>query len=523
MFSEHKEKNILVVDIGTQSLRASIINDLGEIKIMEIRKYENPYFSPKNGYVEQYPQFYFDVLKDATKTIREKNTQLMDSIVGMVMCSFRDTPAFLDENYDVVRPSILWLDQRNAKFNDGLPLIHTLAASIVGLMPTVIFNAKRTPARWLQENEKDNWNKIKYYVPLTAYFNYKLVGELKDSTANAVGHYPINFKTGEWYKDGSLRNNVFGIPTSKLCPLVDVGSVIGHISKKAFLETGIPEGTPLIASGSDKACECFGNGCLSPKEVAISFGTACSIDVPSKKYMEPEAFLPGYIGAYKGVYNLEVQVYRGFWMLKWFIKEFAQDEEKEAEIKDIPVEEILDSKILNIEPGSNGLVLQPYWGPGLKRPNAKGVIIGFSDYHTKMHVYRAIIEGICYALKEGLETIRKRNRLKSVDYIVVSGGGSKNAIICQIVANIFNLKVKRTETFESSSLGAAMAGFLSLGYFSSPEEAKENMVKYSQEFEPEEEAVKKYDYLYKKVYKKIYPKLNRTYSHLKEYTNSEIL
>ena len=203
--------------------------------------------------------------------------------------------------------------------------------------------------------------------------------------------------------------------------------------------------------------------------------------------------------------------------------EEKSDEEKEAEIKDIPVEEILDSKILNIEPGSNGLVLQPYWGPGLKRPNAKGVIIGFSDYHTKMHVYRAIIEGICYALKEGLETIRKRNRLKSVDYIVVSGGGSKNEIICQIVANIFNLKVKRTETFESSSLGAAMAGFLSLGYFSSPEEAKESMVKYSQEFEPEEEAVKKYDYLYKKVYKKIYPKLNRTYSHLKEYTNSEIL
>ena len=74
MSSEHKEKNILVVDIGTQSLRASIINDLGEIKIMEIRKYENPYFSPKNGYVEQYPQFYFDVLKDATKTIRVLET-----------------------------------------------------------------------------------------------------------------------------------------------------------------------------------------------------------------------------------------------------------------------------------------------------------------------------------------------------------------------------------------------------------------------------------------------------------------
>lgn len=519
---DKKEKFVLVFDIGTQSLKVSIINNKGDILAIVPKKYEDPYFSPKNGYVEQYPDFYYKELSLACKELKQNNEELLKQCMAVTLCAFRDTPCFLDENKNVVRPSILWLDQRSAKLKKPLPFSNILVFSIIGMMPTVIYNRKRTPAIWLQENEKENWDKIKYYVPLTAYWNYKMTNNLVDCNANCVGHYPINFKKGVWYKDGALRNNVFQVPTSKLCKLVSAGDIIGNITKKCSMETGIPEGLPLIATGSDKSCECFGDGCISPNEVALSFGTACTVDVPYKKYKEPEPFLPAYFGPYKDIYNLEVQIYRGFWMLKWFIKEFAQEEEKEATIKDISVEEILDNKILNIEPGSNGLVLQPYWGPGLRRPNAKGVIIGFSDYHTKLHLYRAIIEGICYALKEGLETILKRLHKRKIDYLVVSGGGSKNNIICQIVANIFNEKVKKVQTTESSSLGAAMAAFLSLGVFKSPKEAKDNMVKYEMEFIPEEKAVEKYDYLYKHVYKKIYPKLKKRYAVLKEFSNNEI-
>lgn len=513
---------ILVIDVGTQSLKVSIVADKGETIAIHKNVYKDPYFSPKNGYVEQYPDFYYNKIAESCQIIKKSNEKELNKCKGVVLCAFRDTAALLDKDFNVVRPSILWLDQRSAKLEKNIPFHYELIFSIVGMMPTVIYNRKRTPAIWLQENEKENWEKIKYYVPLTAYWNYRLTGKLVDSAANTVGHYPINFKKGTWYKDGSMRNTVFQIPNSKLCPLVKVGDIIGHITKKSSFETGIPEGLPLIASGSDKACECFGNGCLKSDQIALSFGTACTVDVPSKRYHEPEAFLPGYLGAYKDIYNLEVQIYRGFWMLKWFISEFAEKEQAEAKIKDISVEEILDTKILNIEPGSNGLVLQPYWGPGLKRPNARGVVIGFSDYHTKYHLYRAIIEGICFALKEGLETIQKRIHYHKVDYLVVSGGGSKNDIICQIVANIFNEKVKRIQTTESSTLGAAMAGFYSLGIFKTPEEAKEKMVKYQKEFLPEKEAVDKYNYLYKKVYKKIYPKLNKTYADLKEFSNNEI-
>lgn len=516
------ENLILVVDIGTQSTRASIVSDRGEIKIIKVEKYEKPYLTPKNGYVEQHPDFYYDAIKKCTLAIKEEAPELMKAIKSMVIAAFRDTACYLDEDKNVVRNSVLWLDQRSAKLKKKMYWYENLIFAISGMTNTVIFNRKRTPALWVQENEPEIWEKTRYYVPLTTYWNYKLTGELKDSNASVIGHYPINFKKGKWYGKHHYRTHMFNVPLDKFCPLVEVGGIIGTVTPEASIETGIPAGTKLIASGTDKTCEVLGNGVLENNEGAISYGTACCIDVPNRKYRAPEPFLPAYKAPVKNMYDLEVQIYRGYWMLKWFIKEFASLEEQQAKLNSLSVEDLLDREILNIEPGCNGLVLQPYWGPGLRRPLARGSIVGFSDCHTKYHVYRAIIEGIAFALREGMESIQSATR-KKVKHLVVSGGGSKNDIVAQITADIFNLPVKKTETVESCTIGAAISGFIAEGVFKTPSEAKTAMVRYVKEFTPNPEAVKKYEYLYKKIYKKIYPKLNECYSKLKEFSNDEIL
>ena len=148
---------------------------------------------------------------------------------------------------------------------------------------------------------------------------------------------------------------------------------------------------------------------------------------------------------------MEVQIYRGYWMLSWFSKNFCSELIDEAKIQEMAVEELLNKELSKIPPGSDGLVLQPYWGPGLRRPLAKGGIIGFSDVHTRAHLYRAIIEGIAYALKEGLEGIEKSQKHK-VKELRISGGGSQSDAICQITADVFNLPVSRVQTFETTSL-----------------------------------------------------------------------
>lgn len=507
---------VLVIDYGTQSVRVSIIDKNGSFLAFEQVKYDEPYFSLKPGFCEQNPDYYYECMRKASLLIKEKHNDLLERCAAISSTCFRDTPVYLDENYNVLRPSIIWLDQRFAEGKKKLPLIYRFLYWLVGVSQTVDLNRKRTPGMRLQENEPELYKKIKYYAPLNCYLNYKMLGVLSDSASNMIGHYPIGFKNGKIHWKYNLFGIVYGVDPKLIPHISKSNTCIGRITHKCFLETGLPEGLPYFTTGSDKACEAFGSGCFGKNIAHISYGTASSVSTMTTKYFSPETFLPAYSSCLKGYYNSEVQIYRGYWMLKWFAKEFANEENIEAKIEHLAPEEILNSKLLEIAPGCDGLILQPYWGPGLKRPLAKGAILGFYDTHTKFHVYRAIIEGIAFALKEGLESIQKHGHLK-IEKLTVSGGGSRSDAICQITSDIFGLPVYKSETYENGSIGCAMALFCSLGVFSSIDEAKKKMVRYAKVFYPNKENNKKYNFLYKRVYKKIYPSLKRIYKKLTNY------
>lgn len=512
------KNQILVIDIGTQSLRASIVSSKGEILSFSKRKYDVPYFSPQKGFAEQDVNFYLNELAKATRDIYDDHKEYLNSISGMIIDVFRDSSVILDEEKKPIRNAILWLDQRITKMNskDYLKWYENLAFKFVGMGDTVKYNSERTAAFWIKKNEPQNWAKMKYYCPLGAYFNYRITGRLAVSTADCIGHYPINFKKGKWYPKNHLKQSVFGIPYSALVDLVDVGEVIGTVTKEFSELSKIPEGTKVFASGSDKACETLGNGCIDKYSASISLGTACTIEIVDQKYSEPERFLPSYQAPYKGSYDLEVQVYCGLWMVKWFIENFAEKEMQEATFKHCTVEEILNEKIKDIPAGCDGLVLQPYWQPGLKRPNAKGAIVGFNNVHSKYHIYKAIYEGIAFALREGMDEIVKKTK-KKPGYLVISGGGSNSRELCQIFADIFGIKCYISNEVESSTIGGAMAGFIDLGVFSSAQEAKDNMVPLGEAVIPDNEKHMLYDKLYKNVYLKMYPSLKGVYHNVKKF------
>ena len=511
---------VLTLDFGTQSVRVSIIDKNGEIKCIIKESYSPAYFSTKNGYAEQDPNFYWALALKCLKQIAKDGKEYLNDIIGATVTTFRDSSVQLDKDLKPVRPCILWLDQRMAKAKEKLPLLHKVAFRLVGMTNTIELNRRRTIAHWLKENEPETWQKTHKYVNISTYLVYCLTGQLVDSAASLTGHYPIYFKKRVWYKEGALKGRIFGIPNRMLPELRQPGEELGVIKDEIADECGLPRGIKLIATGSDKACETIGLGALSKDIGAISYGTASTIEVSNKKYHEPEKFLPAYPAATPGWYNMDVQIYRGYWMLTWFSREFAPELVSEAKLQEMAVEEILNSKLATIPPGSDGLVLQPYWGPGLSRPLAKGAIIGFSDVHTMEHFYRAIIEGIAYALREGLESIEKSQKHK-IKAIRISGGGSQSDVICQITSDVFGLPVSRVQTFETTSLGAAIATFTALGEFESIDDAINHMTKITSTFEPDELAHKKYNYLYKKVYVKMFPQLKDIYKDLKKYDRKE--
>ena len=504
----------LTFDFGTQSVRACIYDAQGNCLAFEKKKYDPAYHSPKPGYAEMDPDYYLECLCQCTQKLVKEYPDLIPLIAGIELDCFRDSAVILDKDNKVIRPMILWLDSRMAKCEDKLPFVSRALFKLVGMSEVIRMNRRRTMANWIKENEPENFAKIVTYASVSTYFIYRLTGEMKDSPSDMTGHYPIDYQKKAWYKNPPkhLQGQIFSLRRDQLPELVDTQGVLGHINEAGAKLTGLPVGLPVFAGGSDKSCETLGSGVVDDKECAISLGTACTIETVSEKFIHPLPFLPAYPSVQKDRYNLDVQIYRGFWMINWFLKEFGA-----MPIRDLMIEDgdpsQFDAKLHEVPPGCDGLMLQPFWGAPLDHPEVRGSIIGFSESTTRQHLYRAIIEGIGYELRLAGEGFMKSLKHR-FSVIRVSGGGSLSKGVCQILADIFGIPVETVQTNETSSLGAAIGVFLSLGVYKDAKEAVSNMVRVKDHFEPNEEAHRVYDQLFNDVYKHLYPRLKKTYQYL---------
>ncbi|MDY6821801.1 MAG: FGGY-family carbohydrate kinase, partial [Deferribacterota bacterium] len=342
-----------------------------------------------------------------------------------------------------------------------------------------------------------------------------LTGLFLDSIGSQIGHIPFDYKKMKWSKKGSLNYLLFPVETEKLPDLVAPGEIIGKIIPSAAKLTGIKEGTPVIACGSDKGCETIGMGIIDTSKASLSFGTTATVQTTSKNYFEAIKFMPPYPAVIPGYYNPEVEIFRGYWMITWFKNEFGYKEKIEAEKNGVIPEIELNKLLKQVPPGSMGLMLHPSWGPGLKHPEAKGAIIGFGGVHKRAHVYRAVIEGLAYALLEGMHSIEKASKTK-ISEAGVSGGASRSDEICQISADIFNLPLYRGVTHETSALGAAIVSAVGLKVYKDFNSAIKNMVKVGKTFYPNEENTFLYNELYKRVYRKMYKSLKPLYKDIRD-------
>ena len=351
--------------------------------------------------------------------------------------------------------------------------------------------------------------------------NHRLTGNFKDSVASQIGYIPFDYKKQKWANPKDIfevSSKLYPVEKEKLPDLINPGERIGTITEEANKLTGIPVGIPVIACGSDKGCETLGMGVTDHKIASLSFGTTATVQTTVKKYLEPIRFFPAYPSVIPKKWNPEIEIYRGFWMINWFKNEFALKEVQEAKNKSIPVEEVLNKLLHNSTPGAMGLIVQPYWSPGLGEKNAKGAMIGFGDVHKKEHIYRAVIEGLAYALLDGMKKIERRGNFK-FEKIAVSGGASQSDEICQIVADVFNMPLLRGKTHETSGLGAAIITAYGISEFTSLNDAVKNMVTYADVFSPKPENIEIYKALFNEVYLKIYKNLEPLYKKIREITN----
>ena len=514
---------ILAIDCGTQSIRALLFDLRGHLLEKE-QIFIEPYFSDMPGYAEQHPTVYWQALCAACKGLLSKNIVKVDQIAAVSLTSQRATVINLDKNGQPLRPAIIWMDQRRVENFPSVKGIWGNLFKSVGLAKTLAYLQAEAEANWIMTNQPDIWEKTYKFLFLSGYLTYNLIDDFVDSVGCQVGYVPFDYKHLRWASRLSWKWQAIPMNRSQLPKLIPPGKLLGKITKQASKETGLPEGLPMIAAAADKACEVLGSGCLEPHIGCLSYGTAATINTLRDKYKEVVPLLPAYPAAVPDSYNLELQIYRGFWMVSWFKNEFGYVEQKLAEKKGVEPEALFDDLVKKVPPGSEGLVLQPYWSPGLRHPGpeARGAVIGFGDVHTRAHLYRAILEGLAYALRDGAEKIAKRTGVPITE-LRVAGGGSQSNEAMQITADIFGLKTIRPHIYEASGLGAAINGAVGVNLHPDYKTAIKEMTRIGETFVPNPEVQKVYDALYKNIYQKMYSKLKPLYKSIRQITleNSE--
>ena len=510
---------VLAIDNGTQSVRALLFDLHGNL-LAKSRVPLQAYVSEKPGWAEQRPEYFWDSLCQACQQLWRATDIPKAAIKGVALTTQRATVINVDRDGQPLRPAIIWLDQRRTEGLKPVGGMWGVAFRVARVADTVAYFQAEAEANWIAAHQPEIMARTYKFLLLSGYLTYRLTGRFVDSVGCQVGYIPFDYKRLAWARGYDWKWQAVAINRSQLPELVPPAGRLGEVTREAAEATGIPAGLPVIAAAADKACEVIGSGCLDPHIGCLSFGTTATINTTHRRYIEVIPLVPPYPAAVPGAYSLEIQVYRGYWMVSWFKNEFGLREILLAEEQGVEPEELFDDLVRSVPPGSMGLTVQPYWSPGLRfpGPEARGAIIGFNDTHTRAHVYRAILEGLAYALREGKERTEKRSRVP-VTELRVSGGGSQSDAALQLTADIFGLPTARPHTYETSGLGAAIDAAVGLGLHRDFDAAIRSMTRLGQVFEPDPDNRAVYDALYTQVYKRMYRRLQPLYEKLRAITS----
>jgi len=501
---------ILAVDNGTQSVRALVFDAQGSL-VAKSRVPIEPYYSTAPGLAEQDPQVFWNAVCQAIQQLWQLGVE-RQRISCLALTTQRSTLINVDKQGKPLRPAIVWLDQRRTQGLSPLGGFWGMAFRLSGMTQTVAYLQAEAEANWLRTYQPEIWKNTHKYLLLSGYLTYLFTGKFVDSTGCQVAYVPFDYKRLRWSSRWDWKWQAVPLEREMLVDLVSPSHPLGEVTSWAAEQTGLPVGLPLIAAAADKACEVIGSGCLEPHMGCLSFGTTATINTTHRKYIEVIPLIPPYPAAVPGAYSVESQIYRGFWMVSWFKQEFGQLEQQLADQSGQEAEQLFDELLRKVPAGSDGLLLQPYWSPGLRvpGPEARGVVLGFSDVHTRAHLYSAILEGLAYALREGAERTVKRSGIPITE-LRVAGGGSQSDAAMQLTADMFGLPASRPHIYEASGLGAAIDGAVGMGIHPDFSQAVAAMTHLGDTFQPDVKNHQLYNELFEQVYRQIYPRVKPLY------------
>jgi xylulokinase len=488
------------IDSSTTATKALLMDETGQV--IGVASSEYGYTTPQPLWSQQSPDLWWQAtIHSISQVISESGIAATD-IKGVGLTGQMHGLVLLDKNGNVLRPAILWNDQRTQAQCDDIRrrLGKEKLVAITGNDALTGFTAPKI--LWVQQEEPDIYAQGAHILLPKDYVRFMLTDKYAMDRAGGAGTGLFDVTARTWSPEVL---DALGIDPTWLPETFEGTAVTGTITPAAAKLTGLVAGTPVMAGGGDQAAGAVGTGAVVEGVVSLSLGTSgvvfAATDTP---VIEKNGRLHAFCHAVPGKWHLMGVMLSAAGSLRWFRDTFAPNEDFGD----------LVAAAADIPPGADGLLFLPYLtGERTPHPDplARGAFVGLTVRHTLPHMTRAVIEGVSFGLRDSFELMKEAG-LANINQVRISGGGGKSPLWRQILADVFNAEIVTVNTAEGAAYGAALLAATGAGAFNSVEEACSRILHSTGSTAPSEN-VAAYEQIYP-LYRDLYPTLKGTFAAL---------
>ncbi len=494
---------LLSHDLGTTGDKAVLVSERGDIAASAFCGY--PTYYPRPGWAEQDPEGYWKAFCRTTREMVETSGVNIRSIAAVSFSAQMMAALPVGQNGRPLRKAIIWSDMRAS---EQTARIDRAVGSrevyrITGHRLSPAYSASKI--MWIRDFEPEMYEQAEMFLQVKDYVVFRLTGEYRTDYSDATGTNLFDVHTMSWSEE---LLKAAGILKDKLPEAVPATTVVGGITGKAAALCGLAEGTPVVIGGGDGACATYGSGILDAEEAYLCLGTSSWIATAVKEpVLDKEMRICSYALFEENAFMPTGSMNAGGGSLKWFLDSVLAGKERYS------FEELL-KWAGNVDPGVHGLLFLPYL-MGERSPlwnhNARGSFIGLSMKHTKEEMVRAILEGVVFHIKS-IYDVFEENNIRP-EKIRIIGGGARSPLWCSIIADVLGKDVVRLNVVdEATSMGAAVAGGVGTGVFSSFSDAC-TAIRVVEETSPEKEHSPVYSRQYR-IFREAYRQLESIFEML---------
>ena len=495
---------LMGIDVSTTGVKALIIAPDGQV--IASANTEQAFTTPFPLWSEQDPADWWRSTLASIKDVLAQSGIIGSEIAAIGLTGQMHGLTLLDENGAVLRPAILWNDQRTAAQCDEIRacLGRKHLIEITGNDALTGFTAPKI--LWVRENEPEVYARVRHILLPKDYVRYRLTGEFAVDCADGAGTILFDITTRDWSPE-VLK--ALQIPLDWLPRVYEGSQVTGLISAEAASLSGLQAGTPVVGGGGDQAAQAVGVGAVRPGIVALTLGTSGVVFATTNgPFIEPEGRLHAFCHSVPGRWHLMGVMLSAAGSLRWYRDVIAPGQDYDS----------LLAPAAQVQPGCEGLLFRPYLtGERTPYPDplARGAFVGLTIRHGQPHMTRAVLEGVAFGLRDSFELMKSAG-LAQIEQVRVSGGGAKSPLWRQILADVFNAELVTINTTEGAAYGAALLAGVGGGIYTDIDAACKQAVKITGSNTPQPERVKIYDQLYP-IYRDLYPTLKNISTRLSQY------